>query len=180
MKYLKYILGIFAILVIGFFLIGLVKPQVTYECTIMVNKPLAEAWAVSQDEEKMSDWLNGFQKIEPVSGTPGEVGSVSDVYFVEDGQEMVIRETITDIKPMESISMLFTSDFMDMDYKLVMESVAGKTKISTNTVCEGNGWVSKSLVALMGGFIKSQEETNLMNLKKTIETNSKDYSAIIN
>ncbi len=175
MKYLKYILGTFAILVIVFLLIGVVKPQLTYEYDIMVDKPLAESWAVSQDEEKMSDWLDGFQKIEPISGTPGEVGAVSDVYFVEDGQEMVIRETITDIRPNQSISMLFTSDFMDMDYKLVMEAVDGKTKISSNTTCEGNGMVSKSLVALMGGIIKGQEETNLMNLKNAIEGNSKDY-----
>ncbi|WP_086477984.1 SRPBCC family protein [Arenibacter amylolyticus] len=180
MKYLKYILGTFAMLVMVFLLIGVVKPQLTYEYDIMVDKPLAESWAVSQDEEKMSEWLEGFQKIEPISGTPGEVGSVSDVYFMDDGQEMVIRETITDIKPNQSISMLFTSDFMDMDYKLVMEAVDGKTKISSNTNCKGNGMVSKSLVALMGGFIKGQEETNLMNLKNTIEGNSKDYFAIIN
>ena len=175
MKYLKYILGILAILIIAFFLLGLIKPELAYECEIMVDKPLAESWAVSQDEKKMSDWLDGFQKIEHVSGSPGTVGAISDVYFITDGQEMTIRETITDIVPDESISMLFTSDFMDMDYKLTMNSVDGKTKISSSTTCEGNGMVSKSLIALIGNSIKTQEETNLTNLKKTIEKNSKDY-----
>lgn len=175
MKYLKYILGILVILVIAFFLLGLIKPELTYECEIMVDKPLAESWAVSQDEEKMSDWLDGFQKIENVSGTPGTVGAISDVYFTTDGQEMTIRETITDIVPDQSISMVFTSDFMDMEYKLTMNSVDGKTKISSSTTCEGNGMVSKSLIVLMGNSIKTQEETNLTNLKKTIEKNSKDY-----
>ncbi len=175
MKYLKYILGILVILVIGFFLLGLIKSELYYECEVMVDKPLTESWAVSQDEEKMSDWLDGFQKIEQVSGSPGKVGSISDVYFLTDGQEMTIRETITDIVPNESISMLFTTDFMDMDYKLNMESIDGKTKINSSTTCEGNGMVSKSLIALMGSSIKTQEETNLTNLKKTIEKNSKNY-----
>lgn len=175
MKYLKYTLGIIAILVIGFFLMGLVKPELSYECEILVEKPLAESWAVSQDEEKMSEWLIGFQKIEPVSGTPSTVGAVSDIYFNTDGEEMTIRETITEIVSDESISMFFTSDFMNMDYKLTMTPVDGKTKISSSTTAMGNGMFSKSIMALMGGSVKAQEETNLSHLKKTIEQNTKNY-----
>ena len=175
MKYLKYILGILAVLLIGFFLLGLIKSELSYECEIMVDKPLAESWAVSQDEEKMSDWLEGFQKVEHISGTPGTVGSISDVYFITDEQEMVIRETITEIVPNESISMIFESDFMNMDYKLVMDSLNKKTKISTNTIVKGNGLFSKSLIALMEDSMKEQEETNLSHLKRTIEKNSKAY-----
>ncbi len=175
MKLLKYILGIVAILAILFFLLGLVKSDVTYQCETLVDKPLAESWAVSQDDTKMSSWLEGFQKTEHVSGTPGAVGSVYDIYFVSDGEEMVIRETITEIVPNESVSMLFTSDFMDLNYKLSMSSEGSKTKIHTNTTCKGNGAVSKSLVALMGGTMETQEETNLANLKNTIESNTKNY-----
>ncbi|MEO1031967.1 MAG: SRPBCC family protein [Bacteroidota bacterium] len=180
MKYLKYILGILALLIIGFFLLGLIKSEVTYQCEITVDKPLDEAWAVSQDEEKMADWLEGFQRIEQVSGTPGTVGAVSDVYFINEGQEMVIRETIKDIVPNKSIAMSFTSDFMNMDYKLAMESLGRKTKITSNTTAVGNGMVSKSVMALVGSSIKAQEDTNLASLKKTIENNTKNYSATEN
>ena len=175
MKYLKYILGIMAILVIIFLLIGIIKPDASYDCEIMVDKPLEESWSVTQDEEKMSEWLEGFQKVEQVSGTSGTVGAVSNVYFITDGQEMTIKETITDIKPNESIEMLFESDFMNMDYKLKMASVNGKTKINSSTNAKGNGMFSKSIMALMGSSLKTQEETNLTNLKKTIEANSKNY-----
>lgn len=175
MKYIKYILGILFILVIAFFLLGFIKSETSYKCEIIVDKQIEECWAVSQDEEKMADWLDGFQKIKYISGTPGTIGSVSDVYFISDGQEMTIRETITDIVPDESVSMIFTSDFMNMDYTLIMTSINGKTKISTNTNVIGNGMVSKSIIALMGSSFITQEETNLINLKKTIEKNSKDY-----
>ena len=176
MKYLKYLLAIIAILIIGFLLIGIIKPKVSYECEIDVEKPLAESWAVIQDEEKLSEWLPGFIKIEPVSGTPGKVGAVSNVYFDTDGQEMKIQETITDIQAHESISMTYTSDFMNMDYKMKMDSINGSTKISSWTTTVGNGMFSKSIMALMGGSIKAQEETNLINLKKTIEQNKKKYA----
>jgi len=175
MKYLKYILGIITILILGFVLLGFIKPNISYDAEIMVDKPVVESWAVVQDEEKAGEWISGFRRIEPVSGTPGTVGAVSDVYFDESGQEMSIRETITSIVPNESISMTYESDFMDMDYKMTMTSVDGKTKINSSTTAEGNGLISKSFMALMGGSIKGQEETNLINLKETIEQNTKDY-----
>ena len=175
MKFLKYLLGIIAVLVVLFFLLGMIKSEVSYSNEIMVDKPLSESWAVSQDESKMKDWLEGLQKVEHVSGTPGKVGSVSDIYFINEGEEMVIRETITEIVPNESVAMTFTSDFMDMDYKLTMTSEDNKTKISSSTTCQGNGMVSKSLIAMMGGTMESQEQTNLNNLKKTIENNNTSY-----
>ena len=175
MKFLKYLLGIIAVLVIIFFLLGMIKSEISYTNEIEVNKPLSEAWAVSQDESKMKDWLEGLQKVEHVSGIPGTVGSVSDIYFINEGQEMVIRETITEIVPNESVSMTFTSEFMDMDYKLSMSSKGNKTKINSITTCKGNGMLSKSLIAMMGGTMESQEQTNLESLKKTIENNSVSY-----
>lgn len=180
MKYLKYILGILAVLIIAFFLLGIISPEVSYDCEIIVDKPLGESWAVTQDEEKMPDWLEGFKSIEHVSGVPGTTGAVSDVYFITDGQEMTIRETITEIIPNESISMSFASDFMDMDYKLIMKFIDGKTKINSSTTAVGNGMFSRSVMALMGKSIKTQEETNLINLKKTIEKNSKNYFPVEN
>ena len=175
MKILKYVLGALGVLVIGFFLLGFLKSEVTYDCEIMVDKPIAEAWEVSQDVDKMADWLDGFQKIEQISGTPGEIGGISDVYFITDGQEMIIREEIIDKVPNESVTMLFTSDFMDMDYTISMADADGKTKISSTTIARGNGMTSKSILALMTSALKTQEETNLNNLKNTIESNTKDY-----
>ncbi len=175
MKYLKYTIGVIIFLIIGLLVLGLVKPKVSYECEIIVEKPTTETWAVLQDQEKLPEWLPGFQKIEHISGTPGTVGAVSNVYFDNDGQSMTIKETITDIVPNESISMFYESDFMNMDYKLNITSIDGKTKINSITTAEGNGIVSKSIMALMGSSLKKQEESNLVNLKKTIEQNKKNY-----
>ena len=175
MKILKYTLILIGVLIVGFLLMGVVKPQVSYDCEISVDKPVQESWAVIQDEEKLSDWLTGFKRIEHVSGTPGTEGAVADVYFDNNGQEMAIRETITSLVPDESISMSYTSDFMNMDYNLSMEDVEGGTKINTNTVAKGNGMFARSMMALMAGSIKAQETMNLENLKQTIEKNEKNY-----
>jgi carbon monoxide dehydrogenase subunit G len=175
LKYLKYILGSLALLVVGFLALGFIKPTLSYDCEINVDKPQAESWAVMQDPEKLPEWLIGFQKIEHVSGTPGTVGAVSDMYFNHNGEQMVIQETITNIIPDESISLSYTSDFMNMNYRLAMTSANGKTQINSSTTTAGNGIISRSIMALMANSIREQEETNLANLKKAIEQNRKRY-----
>lgn len=175
MKILKYILGIIAVLAIVFILLGFIKPNLQYDCETVVEKPIEESWAFAQDPERMSEWLSGFKRMEHVSGTPGTVGAVSMVYFDSNGQEMSIKEKITDIDH-ESISMTYESDFMDMDYKMTMVPEDGKTKISSTTLASGNGMFSKSLMVIIGGSVKGQEEANLALLKKAIEENTKVYS----
>ncbi len=175
MKILKYILGILAVLVLVFFLIGVFKPSLEYDCEIMVNKPVAEAWAVAQDEEKMSEWLPGYERSEHVSGTPGNVGAVSLIHFDNEGEKMSIKETITEIVPNKSVTMKFESDFMDMDYKMSISEIDGKSKIKSHTEAAGNGMVSKSIMALVSGSVEDQEVKNLESLKKAIEENTKEY-----
>lgn len=175
MKYLKYILGLLAVLLIVFLSMGIITPKLSYDCEIVVEKSAAESWAVVQDEAKMSEWLTGFQKVEHLSGTPGTVGAVSLVYFDNEGQQMSIQETITDIVPNESISMTFEDDFMDMDYKMALTSIDGKTKINSSTTVVGNSMLSKSILVFIRGSLKAQEEANFIKLKKAIEQNTKDY-----
>jgi hypothetical protein len=175
MVYLYYTLGIIGILIVLFLVIGLVKPSTSYNCEIMVDKPIEECGYVAQDEERMSEWLEGFKKIEHVSGTPKTVGNVSNVYFTINGKEMVVKRTITAIKLFESMESLSETGFMNMEYSVKMTAIGEKTKISSSTTVRGNGIFAKSLMAFMGGSLKKQEETNLAKLKNTIEANTKKY-----
>lgn len=175
MKVLKWILGVLVVLVLLFFSIGMIKSEVIYDCEIMIDKPVAEAWAVAQDPDKMSEWLVGFKRMEHVSGTPGTVGAVSDVYFDNGGTEMTIRETIKEIGPGETIVMLFENELMDMDYTMKMTGEGAQTKLFTSTTTRGNSAAFRSIMAISSSAIKAQEDANLELLKKAIESNTKNY-----
>jgi hypothetical protein len=175
MEYLYYALGIIGILVIIFLLIGFIKPGISYNCEIMVDKPIKESGYVAQDEERMSEWLEGFKKIEHVSGTPKTVGNVSNVYFTINGKEMVVKRTITAIKLFDAMESLNETEFMNMEYSVKMTDIGGKTKIISSATVKGKGMFAKSLVAFMGGSLKKQEEMNLVKLKNIIEANTKKY-----
>lgn len=176
MKYLKYLL--FAILLTAIIFIGkgLLTPAITYDCLVIVNKPIEEAWSVMSDETKVSGWLKSIKKIEPISGTPYTVGAISKIYIVEDGEEMVMEETITAITPNKHIAMTYTMDFMNMDYELFMNETNGKTNITSKSITKGNGIFAKSLLSFIVNSMKEQEDENLNNLKTVIEANTKVYT----
>lgn len=175
MKYLKYLLGLLLLLTIIFFALGMITPTVSYENEVVVNKPAAESWATMSDESKMAQWISGFVRTEIVSGEPNTIGTLSNVYVNENGQEMVMQETVTDLKENELLAMNFTMDFMDMDYEITFEEKDGKTNIKSKSKTVGNGMFAKSMISLMKGAMYDQEEKNLNNLKKLIDNNTTNY-----
>lgn len=175
MKFLKYILIIIVLLAIIFFGKGYLTPAVSYESEVVVNKPIKETWAVMSDDSRISEWLKEIKKMELVSGTENTVGSVYNIYFDDNGKEMIMKETITAIKPNEHIAMTFTMDFMNMDYEMQLTEEDGKTRILSKSETVGNSFMAKSILSFMKGSMKKQEDTNLNNLKTVIDNNTKNY-----
>ncbi len=175
MKVLKYILGILAVLALIFFGRGLLTPEVSYKGEVIVNKSVEESWAVMSDSSRISEWMKEIQRMEPVSGTPNTVGAVSNVYVEQNGEVIVMEETINAIKANDCISMSFTMDFMNMDYEMRMKEKDGKTHITTKSKTKGNSLFAKSILSFMTGSMEKQEAKNLNQLKTVIEENTKVY-----
>ena len=176
MKYLKYLLGVITLFVLLFFGRGLLAPNVTYNSEITVDKPLAEAWAVANDESKTTEWLKGLTKVEHVSGEKGAVGAVTQYTFVQDGQASIILETLKAIRPNEHVAMDFLMEgVMAMDYQMDYSEKDGKTHIKSTTVAEGQGLFMRSIFAWTSSSMVAQEDENLGNLKTVIEANTTDY-----
>ncbi|MFK8005828.1 MAG: SRPBCC family protein [Saprospiraceae bacterium] len=176
MKYLKYFLGIIAVLALLFIGKGILTPSLSYSSEIIVDKPIKEAWAVMNDESKISQWLKGIKDVKHVSGEKGKVGAVTQYTFDENGQESVILETIKTIRPNEHINMDFVMEgVMAMDYQVDFTEKNGKTHITSSTVTKGIGMLMRSMVSFMKSSMQDQEDENMGNLKKLIEGNTTNY-----
>jgi len=176
MKYLKYLIGIIALLLLLFIGKGFLTPDISYDSEIIVDKSVKEAWAVMNDESKLSQWLKGITNIEHVSGEKGAVGAVTKYTFNQDGQESVILETIKSIQPEEQITMDFEMEgVMNMAYKVDFMDKGGKTLIKSSTTTKGDGMFMRSMVSFMKGSMQTQEDENMNNLKKLIDENTTDY-----
>lgn len=176
MRYLKYILGAIALLLILFLAIGFISPSFSYDSEIEVNKSVEEAWAVMNDETKISEWLEGMTKMEHVSGEKGTVGAVTRYTYIENGQESTILETMKAIRPNEHVAMDFVMEgVMNMDYKMDFINKDGKALLKSSTTAEGDGMFMRSLLFFMKGNMQAQEDINMGHLKTLINNNTTDY-----
>lgn len=180
MKILKYIGIVILILVILFFAAGILKSELQYGHEIVVNKSIQEAWAVSEDPSKTTQWIDGLKSEELISGEQGAVGSKYKVIVnPEEGQEdFEMTETITSKKDYDHVSMEFDSEMMKFAQTMTFAEKLGKTTIKTESTVNAKGIMMRSVFALMeimSGSFQKQEEKNINALKKVIEENTTDY-----
>mgnify|MGYP001582062936 CR=1 FL=1 len=176
MKFIKYLLIFLVVAAVIFFGSGILRPQQNYSSEITVDKPLKEAWAVMQDENKTTQWLKSITDVKHISGENGTVGAVTEYIFNENGQESKVLETITSVNPYEQVKMDFDmKDVMTMDFTIDFSEVDGKTTIRSSTIAKGTGLFMQSMFSFMGGSMQAQEDENMGNLKTLIEANTTDY-----
>ncbi|MBT8218726.1 MAG: hypothetical protein KJP00_02800 [Bacteroidia bacterium] len=180
MKFFKYLLYFLAALILVFLAFGLFIPVIEYGHEVKVDKPVKEAWAVSQDKSKYDQWLAGFKSMELMEGEYFEVGSKYKV-VVEPGEgqpAFELIETIVSIKENDHVEMHFEGEAMDMEQIMTFTEADDKTTIRTNSKAMAKGLMGRSMFALMeklGGAFTSQEAMNMEALKKLIEENTTDY-----
>ncbi len=176
MKILKISLGVIAALVAIFFLLGVFTPKVSYSTEVEVNKSLNESWAVFMDESKASQWVEGLEGMELLSGTKNEVGATSKITIVQNGETMEMTEEVMAIKEMEQYALKFEMDVMtnQVDIKFAAKD-DNTTIITTNAIAEGKGMFMRSMFALMKGAFKDQNDKMYNRLKEEIEANTTDY-----
>ena len=180
MKILKYVLYAIGVLIVLFFAMGLLMPTVNYGYEVTADKPVKESWAVSQDESKYTEWLEGFKSMELIEGERMQKGSKYKIIVNPgDGQkDFEMIETLVDIKENEFVNMHFDSEFMDFEQIMTFSEADGKTTIKTDSKVMAKGIFMKSMFAVMetlgGGFTK-QEGKNMEALKKLINENTTDY-----
>lgn len=167
-------------LIVAFFGIGYFNPTVEYGHTITVNKPLKEAWAVTHDETKYDQWLQGFKSMELISGEKGAVGSKYKVVVNpgEGEEDFEMIETIVSLKNYDHVALHFDSEIMEFEQTILFTENDGKVNIQTLSTVHPTGMFLRSMFAsmeLLTGTFQMQEEKNIDALKVLINENKTTY-----
>jgi uncharacterized membrane protein len=65
-----------------------------YTVSIDINKPIDEVVRLYDNVDNMKKWMEGFQDIEPIEGTPGMPGARSKLTFETGKRKIKMVETI--------------------------------------------------------------------------------------
>ncbi len=170
MKILFYVLGFIATCFLGFYVIGLVKPTVNYQNEITINRPIEQSWAVYSNEQLLSQWMQGFQRLEKQKLNPFDVGAEYKIILKEEGQEFELQYKVINCIPNQLYEFELSNPLLKNHVKIEFKSSQTYTTqiFSSNTVY-ANNWFLRSLFVFFKGQFKSQEELNLQALKKLVE-----------
>ncbi|MCB1023558.1 MAG: SRPBCC family protein [Acidobacteria bacterium] len=173
MRTLKRILLALVVLLIlaavGFIAIGLIFPKITYKSEVVINKPVDKVWEYYVDEGKMAERIDGFLKIEPISGSRNKPGDKSRLSFDRDGHQIVMTETITEYKEQKTFAFRLENEVITDDARVTFKAAEGKTIVSQEDTIVGGNILWRSLFAVLRSSMKSNVEKLLLNLKTNLE-----------
>lgn len=170
MKALKILLVVIALFAGGLIVYGMMNTPFTVETRVEVDRPVEQAWAVFADEDLITDWIGGLQKIEILEGEKGQVGSTYRLTFMENGDEVVINELITAFEPNKRMAFTIDHEIMYSDNEIRIEA-RGENKSEFISVSEmgGKGLFMKGLMAMGKSSVESRQQADYNRLKALIE-----------
>jgi ligand-binding SRPBCC domain-containing protein len=168
-KILLSLLGLILLLVIGFFALGFSYPTLTSETRVTINKPRDVVWAYFVDQKNLSNWLPKVKSIENISGEPMTAGSKFKMTFEEDGREIVMTETMTEVKDKEVFAFILENEIMKANARLTFIDKGDSTEVVENNTFEGGNIFWKSLFVLMKSSMAKNSAEAYNKLKTNVE-----------
>lgn len=169
-KFVKYFSIFLVVITIVFFALGMFIPSFTFKNKIQVNSPIGHTFAVFENVNKMKDWMPGFKSIALTGGLPFMPGSTYDLVLVQDGKEMVMKETLTALRTNDIFSFSLDNDVLHTDVSVHFTANGDKTDITAESMIEGKGMFWKSMMVFAKGSIIQKQQAMYDALKKVIES----------
>ncbi len=138
--------------------------------TVTVNAPVEKVWDIFMNPANLKHWLTGFVSIEHLSGTIGQVGSISKMTFIEHGRQLEIIEKVLHLNSLQQYSFSMQSDTIDSLTDVRFVSIGQITEIIQAVQYSPNGFLMKIFMPFLKGKMKKRMTDDLSNLKAFIES----------
>src|SRR5215467_1056458 len=122
------------------------------ESKVVINRPAKTVWDFLNNPDNLKLWIAGFQKVEPISGTPGTIGAKAKHYFKEKGKNIVLDEEITEVIPGKKFASTLSSSMMINTVNSYFSELAiDQTEYTLSSEIEFTGFPWKQVGPLMKG-----------------------------
>lgn len=142
-----------------------------YSVSVVIDKPRDQVVKAFDSVDNMYKWMEGLEKFEAISGTPGEVGAKSKLTFKmgKGNRKMEMIETITDKHLPDSFGgtyeMKGVLNIIENEFEIIDSN---KTKYTTHQEFQMKGFM-KIMAFLMPGMFKKQTLKHMTSFKNFVE-----------
>ena len=140
-----------------------------YPLNIDIEKPRDKVVELFDNPDNLKHWQPGFISLEPVSGTPGEVGAKSRLKYKMGKQDIEMVETISKRDLPDDVSGTYETDGVWNEVRNLFSVLDGsKTRWTSHVEFKLNGFM-KIMAILMPGSVKKQSFKFMQFFKKFAE-----------
>ena len=169
MKTIKVILAIISVLVVAFFLTGLIVKETKYTAQVSVNKPISDVFKTFNNSENIKNWIPEVKSFEVVNENPGKTGSIYKIVVENQGEEITMTEKVIAYVQNEKVTLFFDAENMLKTDDYVFVEKDGITTITLNSSCQSDSYVMACMFPYFKGTFQEQDQTYLNNFKAFVE-----------
>ncbi|MBX7150937.1 SRPBCC family protein [bacterium] len=163
--------AIIGVALVIFFSLGVANPKLTFTVSVQIDQPITVVWEKFADENNMQHWMQGFKKIENVSGNPGEVGSKFRLTFDENGEEVYVDEELLVLAEKEKFAFSMDNEVLNGKGEFTFKAIdSNRTEMIYHNESEGKGLFWKSLLFLAQQQIIERNQNNFSAFKNFSES----------
>ncbi len=169
MKFLKWLLIVIAVLVLGFFGAGLVQPEQEIEFEMEIDKPVMQVYTNLLNPLIAKDWMEGLERVEQISGIPGFPGSELDMVFVQNGEQMIVHERFVKNVPGKGFTIDYSSDAIQGTIETTLTKSGKGTTLHFKNSYVGNNLFWRSMMVFFSGNVEEHNRQNYERFKQLLE-----------
>ena len=122
-----------------------------YTIELTLEKSRADVWQAFDNPDNMKNWQPSLKKFEPVSGTPGQPGAVSNLIYEENEREFTLTEEINLRDEPKRFDGVYKNEFSD---SIVKNTFVEKGESETLWIVETEFKFKTLPMKIMGPLMK--------------------------
>ena len=144
-------------------------PTITVStCTTASPEAVAR---VLMDSSLAPAWTSGLDRLEVVSGTPGEVGCVGKAHYRQQTGAAVFTDVLTDVVPNRYYASTVTGGDISAQVQTWLQPTqSGETEIRIRWDGSGTSLVTRLLLPFLRRRIRRRAEADLASLRRLAES----------
>jgi uncharacterized protein YndB with AHSA1/START domain len=135
-----------------------------------IDAGIEDVWAAFSDTANLERWVRNFRAFSPLSGEPGQPGSVAEFVFEERGRPVTLKATVTERREPDFLASTYESP---QGNSLIVHHFDRISDDRTRWSVWGNftfTGVMKYLSVFLAGSIRRRTEGNMQRFKLMVES----------
>ena len=141
-----------------------------FNVEIEIDAGIEDVWAAFDDTGNLERWVRDFRSFSPLSGEPGQPGSVAEFVIEERGKPVILKATVTERREPDFLASTYESS---QGNSLIVHHFDRISDDRTRWSSWGNfsfTGVMKYLSVFLAGSIRRRTEGDMQRFKLMVES----------